>query len=179
MTRKPLMAKLKTLPGAAVATLATAALGAFVAYFAPRALDHLTGEDRPKVTLQTNPAAIDTFSDLPQWVVIPRGQQASGTPGPGCMGFHSWGAGLGGVEAPESNFRVVVQGGGDQVLISGIRARVLERKPPLEGTGFQCPSAGAAEIRAVNIDLDEPDPTGRIIKGGKERPVAFTVAENE
>jgi hypothetical protein len=179
MTRKRLIAKLKTLPGAALATLATAAVGAFVAYFAPRLLDRITGEDRPKISLETNPAAIDTFSDLPQWFVVPRGQHASGTPGQGCMGFHSWGADVGGVQAVESNFRVIVQGGGDQVLISGIRARVLERKPPLAGTGFECPTAGAAEIRAVRIDLDEPDPTGLVIEGDDEGAVAFTVAENE
>jgi hypothetical protein len=179
MTRKRLIAKLKTLPGAALATLATAAVGASVAYFAPRMLDRITGEDRPRVSLQTNPAEIDTFSDLPQWFLVPRGQQASGNPGQGCMGFHSWGASVGGVQAVETNLRVIVQGGGDQVLISGIRARVLDRKHPLAGTGFECPSAGAAEIRAVRIDLDEPDPTGQVIEGGDEGPVAFTVAENE
>lgn len=185
--KKSLASTLKTLPGALLAALGTALIGALVAYFAPGALDRLTGEDRLQVRLETNPATIDTFSELSQHALVPRGQRVSGDPGPGCGGFYSWISPFGGVPAGETNFRVIAQGGGDQTLISGIRARVIERNSPLSGTGFLCPSQAGLKVRAVALDLDEPTPTGQVVKygtgevveKGKGRPVAFTVSEDE
>jgi hypothetical protein len=60
-----------------------------------------------------------------------------------------------------------------------LRARVVARGPPVQGTGFQCPTAGDQEIRAVQINLDEPNPIGRVSKQGRQRPVSFTVSGDE
>jgi hypothetical protein len=185
--KKTLVSTLKTLPGAALAALATAVIGALVAYFAPGALDRLTGEDRLQVRLETNPATIDTFSSLSHYALVPRGQRVSGNPGEGCAGFYPWISDFGGVPAGETNFRVIAQGGGDQTLISGIRARVIERKPPLSGTGFLCPSQAGLKVRSVALDLDDPNPTGQVVEygtgqvveKGKGAPVSFTVSEDE
>ncbi len=167
------------MPGAVGAALLTAAVGTFVAYFAPRLLDQITGENDLEISLQTNPAAIDTFNDLSQELIVPRGNAVTGDPGQGCSGFSAWGAHVGGVRASRTDMRIIAQAGADQVSISGIRARMIQREPPLQGTGFVCPSAGAVEIRSVAIDLDEPDPTGRVVEGGKSEAVAFTVGEND
>jgi hypothetical protein len=185
--KRRLVSTLKTLPGALLAAFGTAVVGALVAYFAPSALDRLTGEDRLQVRLETNPATIDTFSALSQHALVPRGQHVSGDPGPGCAGFYPWVSAFGGVPAGETNFRVIAQGGGDQTLISGIRARVTERNQPLSGTGFLCPSQAGLKVRSVALDLDEPNPTGQVVEygtgevveKGKGRPVAFTVSEDE
>jgi hypothetical protein len=183
--KKSLASTLKTLPGALLAALGTALIGALVAYFAPGALDRLTGEDRLQVRLETNPATIDTFSSLSHYALVPRGQRVSGNPGEGCAGFYPWISDFGGVPAGETNFRVIAQGGGDQTLISGIRARVIERNPPLSGTGFECPTQAGLKVRTVALDLDEPNPTGQVVEyeAGevleKGKGVTFTVSEDE
>ena len=172
--------KLKTVPGAALGAIGVAVVGLVVTYFGPRLLDRLTAEDRPKISVRANPASIDTFSDQAQFLIVPYGRRAVGGPkGPGCSGFRSWGASVGGIPAGATNFRLIVQGGGAEVLISGMRAKVMSRKRPVPGTGFRCPGAGEAEIRAIRIDLDDPTPAGRVIRGGKKGPVSFTVAKDE
>jgi hypothetical protein len=183
--KKTLVSTLKTLPGALLAALGTALIGALVAYFVPGALDRLTGEDRLQVRLETNPATIDTFSSLSHYALVPRGQRVSGNPGEGCEGFYPWISDFGGVPAGETNFRVIAQGGGDETFIGGIRARVVERNPPLSGTGFLCPTQAGVKIRTVALDLDEPNPTGQVVEYAagegfeKGKEVAFTVSEDE
>jgi hypothetical protein len=178
-TKQALVGRLTTLPGAIAAALATGLVGALIAYFVPGILDRVTGEDRPRVSLQTNPATIDTFVNRSHHLIVPRGETMSGSPGRGCAGFYPWGDRIGGIPAGETNFRLIVQGGADQTLISGIRARVIERDPPLSGTGFVCPTQAGVEPRSLSIDLDEPNPIGKVLDNGKERPVAFTVSEDE
>ena len=182
---KSFVGRIKTLPGAIAVTVVTGLVGALIAYFVPGILNHVTGKDQLKVSLEDNPATIDTFHDVSQNLIVPRGHPLSGSPGPGCTGFHPWGETIGAVPAGETNFRLVVQGGGEQTLIEGIRARVIERDRPLDGTGFVCPSQAGLRPRSVCINLDEPSPIGQVVKytsvakrcAGK--PVSFTVSENE
>jgi len=176
---RALLKKLKTLPGAVAAAVATAVIGAGVAYIAPKILDSITGENSIKIDVQTNPAKIDTFSDLSQAFIVPTGNKATGSPGPGCTGFTPWAVATGGIRAGRTDLRLVAQGGDDPIFIGGIRARVLERDPPLKGTGYQCPSAGAVTIRDVVIDLDDPSPTGEVVAGNKTKSVSFTVGAGE
>jgi len=177
--------RIKTLPGVIMVTAVTGVVGALIAYFVPGLLNHVTGADRLKVSVQTNPATIDTFADVSHHLIIPRGQRLSGGPGRGCTGFYPWGARLGGVAAGETNFRLVLQGGGDQTVVSGIRARVIARDPPLKGTGFVCPSQAGLRPRSICIDLDEPTPIGEEVHYGTVakrcagHPVSFTVSANE
>ena len=174
-----IVARLKSLPRVALAAVGTAVIGALVAYFAPGLLDQVTGESRIQVSVERNPGAIDTFQNLTQRVVVPKGQRPSGSPGEGCAGFYPWSASFGAVPGGETNIRLVVQGGSEETLIGGIRARIIEREPPLTGTGLTCPTQAGVQIRQVLIDLDEPNPSGRLLEEGKFRPVAFTVADNE
>jgi len=177
--------RLKTLPGAIVVTIVTGLVGVLIAYFVPGILKHVTGEDRLQVSLERNPATIDTFRNVSEFLIVPAGRPLSGSPGPGCTGFLPWGTKLGGVSAGETNFRLVVQGGGEQTLIDGIRARIIERDRPLNGTGFECPAQAGLRPRSVCINLDEPNPIGQVVKYGTVakrcagKPVSFTVSENE
>jgi hypothetical protein len=177
--RRTLLQKLKTLPGALAAAVATAVIGAGVAYFAPKILDSITGKNSIKIDVRTNPATVDTFSDLSQTFIVPTANTATGSPGPGCTEFAPWAAAAGGVRAGRTDIRLVAQGGDDQIFIGGIHARVLERDPPLKGTGYECPSAGAVTIRDVVIDLDDPSPIGQVVAGNKTKNVSFTVGAGE
>jgi hypothetical protein len=179
--RRRIKKTLKTVPGKLAAAILTAVVGAAVAYFAPGILDSLTGKDEPQISVQTDPAKIDTFDDLAQMVIVPYSKHAGGNPGSGCDGFASWAEGVGGVDASRTDFRVVVQGGSETIYIGGIRARLLERSQALSGVGFRCPSAGAAEVRSVVIDLDQrgSNPAGVWVVGGSEKNISFTVAPGE
>jgi hypothetical protein len=179
--KRRLKAILKTAPGKVAAALLTALVGVGVTYFVPGLLDSLTGKDKLQISLQTNAAEIDTFSDLSRTVVVPFDEAATGSPGPGCIGFLPWATEVGGVRASRTDMRLVVQGGSEEIYIGGMRARVLARSRPLEGTAFQCPTAGAAEVRTVVIDLDQPGPEapGVWVVGDVERSISFTVAPEE
>jgi hypothetical protein len=181
-----LISSVSGVPKAVLAAVGTAVIGGLVAYFLPGALDEIRGKNHLQVSLEDNPATIDTFAGkVSHYLIVPQGQRVSGNPGPGCEGFIPWGRNFGGVDAAETNFRVVVQGGGEQTLIGGIRARILERNQPLSGTGFQCPTQQGLHPRPVCINLDEPNPIGQQAKYGvlhkscTGRPITLTVSENE
>jgi hypothetical protein len=184
-TKGGVISSLKGAPKAVVIAVATAVIGAIVAYFVPKILDQISGENRLHVRLESNPGTIDTFAGISERFIVPVGGKVGGNPGPGCSGFYPWATAVGGVSAGESNFRLVVQGGGDQTLIESIRARVVEREPPLNGTGVVCPAQGALRPRPVCINLDQPNPIGQVVqysefhKSCEGRPVSFTVAANE
>jgi hypothetical protein len=72
--------KLKTVPGAALGAIGVAVVGLIVTYFGPRLLKQLTAEDRPKISVRTNPASIDTFSDQAQFLTVPYGRRVVGGP---------------------------------------------------------------------------------------------------
>ncbi len=178
MRRRQLTKWLKTVPGIAGAAIVTALVGALIAYFVPKWLDDATGHNGIKVSVETNPAEIDTFNDLGQAVIVPNGETIDGSPGAGCGGFADWSKRVGAVRAGRTDIRLIVQGVGDQIAITGFRADVTERREPLSGTGVRCPSAGAGPVRSVVIDLDEPDPTGEV-KGSEDGSLYFKVGPNE
>lgn len=139
-----------------------------------------TLSDPLSFTVEDNPARIPTFNDFGEDLVIPRGTTIIGGPGQGCERFHPWGMRLGGVPARFSYLRLVVQGRASQaVLLAGMRARVIERRRPLVGTHLVCPSAGEAQIRSIDINLDEASPEGRYKTPTGTRPFGFTIAKNE
>lgn len=179
--RRKIKEALKTVPGKVAAALVTASVGAVVAYFAPGIIDSVTGNDELQINLQTNAGEVDTFDDLGSTVVVPFDKTAAGNPGQGCTDFLPWAAQVGGVRAARSDFRLVVQGGSEEVYIGGMRARLLERLQPLKGTAFRCPSGGAAEIRSVVIDLDQrgSGASGVWVEGDTEKAISFTVGPGE
>jgi hypothetical protein len=72
------------------------------------------------------------------------------------------------------------------VLLSSLRARIVERRAPLSGIPLVCgEAAGAAELRFIQLDLDrnpvvgihaELTDTMQVIR---RKPVAFTLKKNE
>ena len=139
-----------------------------------------TLSDPLSFTIEDNPARISTFNDFGEDLIIPKGNSIIGGPGQGCERFHPWGIGLEGVPARFTMLRLVVQGRESQaILIAGMRARVIERQPPLEGTHVVCPSAGEAQIRSIDIDLDKASPEGEYKTPSGTKPFGFTIKKNE
>jgi hypothetical protein len=139
-------------------------------------------------SVEANPAALGTFNDIGYALMVPRGARIiGGPPGEGCEQFHPWVAERGGVSAQSTFLRLVLQGKqSNAVLLSSLRARIVERRAPLVGTPLVCgEAAGAAEIRFIQLDLDRKPAVGvhaeltdtmRVVR---RRPVAFTLKKNE
>jgi hypothetical protein len=138
-------------------------------------------------SVEVNPARIGTFSDNGEALMVPRGAEIiGGPPGSGCTLFHPWVAKRGGVSAEDTYLRLVLQGRqSNAVLVSSLRARIVQRRAPLAGTPLVCPSAGGAEIRFVRLDLDKSPAAGvyaeltEDMSMVRRKPVAFTLKKNE
>ena len=130
--------------------------------------------------VEDNPAKISSFNDFGQELMIPKETQIVGGPGRSCTNFHPWGTKLGGVPAERTYLRLVVQGRTPSaMLIAGMRAKVVERRRPLVGTQLTCPSAGDAEIRSMDIDLDGASTEAEYRTSKGIEPFGFTLAKDE
>lgn len=164
--------------------VATAALTAGVSWAATELLKGARSEISPPaepiaLSVETNPAGTGAFADSPVTLVLPRRARIRGDPGPGCDGFRPWARAHGGVDAGATKLVLVVQGNVDEaVMISRIRATVLSRLSPLRGNGVECPPAGAAQFRALGLDLDREPPRVTYRSGGGA-PFGFTLANGE
>jgi hypothetical protein len=139
-----------------------------------------TSTDPVVFSIEENPAKIPTFSDFGEELVVPTGVTIVGGPGRACRNFHPWVTELGGVPARVAYLRLVAQGQeARSILLTGMRAKIVEREPPLQGTQLTCPSAGEAEIRSIDIDLDEPSPEAQYKTPQGIKPFGFTLAKNE
>jgi hypothetical protein len=139
-----------------------------------------TPTDPVVFSIEENPAKIPTFNDFGEELVVPTGVTIVGGPGRACRDFHPWGTQLGGVPARVAYLRLVVQGQeARSIVLTGMRAKIVEREPPLQGTQLACPSAGEAEIRSIDIDLDEPSPEAQYKTPEGTKPFGFTIAKNE
>jgi hypothetical protein len=139
-------------------------------------------------SIETNPTAIDTFNDFGEVLMVPRRARiVGGPPGDGCDRFHSWALDRGGVAATDTYLRLVIQGrDANAVLLTALRAKVLERRPPMAGIPLTCGAGGAgATIRYIRLNLDERPAVGRhgqmtddqgFVTG---KPFAFTLKRNE
>jgi hypothetical protein len=136
--------------------------------------------DPVRVTLFTNPAEIETFSDDGLAALVPPETRLTGTPGPGCRGFQPWVESLGGADVGMTRLRLVLRGNSsEEVLVERMRARVLERRDPAGGIPLKCPSAGAKDVRTVSIDLDSRDALGHYETLAGKKPLAFSLAKGE
>jgi hypothetical protein len=168
-TRRSPLRKLLSLPVLA----ATTALTAIVSWVVPRMLEG--SQPAVGVVVQDNPASFGTSSIV---AVFPRASDITGNPGQGCSTFHPWARRLGAVDVGETRVRVLAQGRRDvPIVISGLRAHVIERGPPQSGTAVVCPSAGVLQNRLITIDLDTPVPVAR--RAGPSPDFGFTLARGE
>ncbi|MDI5912414.1 MULTISPECIES: hypothetical protein [Streptomyces] len=131
------------------------------------------------VSVETNPAKIGGFSDQSIVGVVPIGTRPATGPGGGCSTFHDWLTKNGGVDAGKSKLQVAVQGSAShQVQINNLRVIVVKRDKPPPTVGLTCPSAGNANLRPIDIDLDQALPRAKY-KATDGRPFGFTVNKGE
>jgi hypothetical protein len=182
-TRKGWWQKLVSLPG----ILLTTGLTVVVSWAVTQALTSMQSHNREQeqldnpvsVSTESNPARVGGFSDLPMEMILPFNASSYTKPGTGCLKFHDYMAEHGGVDSGVTRLQVVVQGlASGQVLISDMRAVVVDRGKPLTGIPVRCPTAGAANIRAVTLDLDDPTPHAHYT-GRPREEFGFTVQQGE
>ncbi len=135
-------------------------------------------EDAVTISVQTNPQQVAPFSGEGVSVVMPPQTKVAPDPGEGCNDFHPTLTGAGGADADQTRLQVVVQGSATAaVLLSNLRAVVTKREQPLTGTVASCPSAGAAQIHSVRIDLDAQNAVAKLESSNDH--FGFTIAEGE
>jgi hypothetical protein len=139
-------------------------------------------------SVEPNPATIGTFSDIGYALIAPRGARIiGGPPGKDCAQFHPWVAEHGGVSAQSTFLRLVLQGKeSNAVLLSSMRARIVERRAPLTGIPMVCgAAAGAADIHFIYLDLDKRPALGvhadlnDSMQVVRRKPFGFTLKKNE
>jgi hypothetical protein len=170
------------MPGALFVLVVAALVSWSVPTYVPGILRDLSGAEPVNVELQTDPAAIDTFSDLNQSAVVPGEGEVAGALEEDCWTFHETVTRAGGVPAGSTRLRLTLTGQEpDGLLISGMRARVLLRAGPLQGKRIGCLGTigGLAEVRPIRINLDDPSPIARFDRGKGYAPLTFTLAEDE
>jgi hypothetical protein len=140
-----------------------------------------------RVSVQDDPAAIDTWSDDGMAMILPR-SAASGhvprtpdrPPGVGCDGLHGWARHLGGIDQERTKVRLIVQGDTDKaVIVTGISAQILAVRPKSNTVGVVCSSAGAIQPRTLFLDLDAPNPSAVYRVAGRKSPFGFTLRKGE
>jgi hypothetical protein len=165
-----------------IGALVTALIAWAVPTYVPRLFDDDSGDSRPPLAAQVNadPARIDVLSDAPQYAVLRRFSRENRPPGRGCDGFHAWVRDQGGASLRETPMRLTLRGQArEPVLVTGIRARVLDRARPSYPIRVTCPSAGQVEVRAAALRLDSPSPVATLVEDGRQRPLALTLRRGE
>jgi hypothetical protein len=170
--------KLLTVPGIAAAAAFTTA----VSWLATQLLVDVRGKidvrDPLSVNVKDNPARISGFNDQPIYGMIPADVRTTGSPGPGCTGFHDWLKLNGGMDAGATKLQLIVQGKvAKPVLISEMRVKVVQKLPPVAGIAVGCPPAAEASYRRIEIDLDADPP--RVRYQSEKKNFGFTVQAGE
>lgn len=172
--RRSPWSRILSLPGALVMVALTTVVTFGVTSLAGSVKERLDAGDPLSITVEGDPKFIAGVGDSGHSAVIPDYIPIAGSPGPlGCLGFHQWVRDNQGIDETTTFLQVVVQGNiDDSVLITGLRARILEERPPLRGVPVTCPTAGTVEFHQTSIDLDTKPPA---VSYSKIEPAPFGV----
>jgi len=148
-----------TVRTAVVAAAATAVVTLAAGYYAPGFFEAISGEDAVVISAGPN-------TEEPGWLMVFRDEvdpETAPPPGSSCSDARAWGNEHRGVSVGETELAVHLQGRRrGEVLITTMRARVLERGQPLRTALFEgCRGAGGRPTIGIGFDLDSPDPRAR------------------
>jgi hypothetical protein len=170
--------KLLTVPGIAAAAAFTTAVSWLATQFLLDLRTRIEIRQPLEVAVKDNPARISAFNDQPIYGVIPADVRTTGSPGPGCTGFHDWLKLNKGVDGGITKLQLVVQGKVEKpILISEMRVKVLHKLAPVTGIPVGCLPAANANYRAIEIDLDADPPRVKYLFDKKT--FGFTVQAGE
>ncbi len=168
---------------AALTTVVTGAVGYFVKFGLDRATTAMQSQEPLEVTLETDPSKISTFQGGAYEVFLPRAGLAAAAPSPPpeVTAFHDWAAARGAAASGTAMLRLIVQAKNAPVVLSSIRAHVVSRETIApDGVVLERPTAGAASIRRMAVDLDRDDATLQWQRrSGRVAPTTFTLEANE
>lgn len=172
--------RILSIPGALVMVALTTAVTFGVTSLAGSVKESLDAGDPLSITVEGDPKFIAGVGESGHSAVIPGDVPIAGSPGPmGCLGFHQWVRNNQGIDETTTFLQVVVQGNiDDSVLITGLRARVLQDEPPLKGVPVTCPTAGTVEFHQTRIDLDAKPPAVSY-SGSEPAPFGVTLGKGE
>jgi hypothetical protein len=135
------------------------------------------------VDVNDDPSTIDTFAAGSETLLLPttvRSQHASNPPEGFCSEFRTWALGLGGVDARQTEFRLVVQGNSSlPVVLVGMSAQILRRVPTSQSLPVACATAGNATVRSIQINLDAHPPLADYRSTNGTKPFAFTLNKGD
>jgi hypothetical protein len=121
----------------------------------------VTGQEPIDVTVQSDPLSFarDPLVGDPEYL-IPRPPNQIPIPPGDAEARDRWAAGLGGVDATWTDVQVTVTGrSSEPVILTNLRIRLLQRRPPLEGTHIIYGEIGdTVYARWVEVALDESPP---------------------
>lgn len=149
--------------GAALAAVTAVVIQALTGAFTSLGSDLwalVTGQEPIEVTVSSDLSfARDPLVGDPEYV-IPRPPDQIPIPPEDPEARDVWAAGLGGVDAMWTDVQVTVTGrSSEPVILTNLRIRVVERRPPLEGTHVIYGEIGdAVYARWVEVALDESPP---------------------
>jgi len=163
--------------------LFTALLGWSISYYLPGLLSDSSKPPPIATDVIDNPSLIDTFSEAPQTILLPgvRNLRAANPPFPFCDQFRSWAIGLGGIDAGQTRFRLIVQGDSDlPVVLNGMSARIIRRiSTRAASVPVECGTAGEVTVRSIQINLDASPPLADYRSAYGTKPFAFTLNKGE
>ena len=166
------------LAAAGGAALLTAVIGVVVAKTGDRTVEEIGKPSLPiSINLVSDPADIPAFNDTGEYVLVPAhpGRTAAPPDGDPCSaegGLRRWARPLGDIDSRQSRVRLALQGhSAKPVLVTGVYAHVLTRRPIQNLIELECLPAGQASPRDMLLDLDTGRPMARDVEGGK--PVPF------
>ncbi|PJN30964.1 hypothetical protein CG747_45395 [Streptomyces sp. CB02959] len=165
---------LRTIPGLAASTIVTTLAAAAATAVFTGAVHLWPASSKVFLSAETDPMRLDAEGDLIQ--LVPAARFDGTEPREGCAGFWNWARARDGVDEGRTTMQLTVtNSGSNTVLITGIRAEVVSRRPVSHVVVTECTTQGEAKVHSVNIDLDKPQPRGFYDKAGKSVPPDFTV----
>jgi hypothetical protein len=168
--RRPIWRRLLTGPRIIIGAVVAAFIGFAVPLFSPGLVDRFMSGSPVRYD-----SAFDPFGETAVVWAFPESLQGIKPPAihPN-EGMLKWFVDRGGVQVGESAVKVVIEGRRvSKVTITGLRAHVLQRQPPLRGTLFYLPAQGAYDNSKVGVDLDAPVPSARRMEDGELRAPFF------
>lgn len=116
--------------------------------------------DPLETTVTLRPVDYRKQNYVPFGVLFPRPHDEVEIPEDAFIGEDSWAYDLGAIDAGKTQVEIILQGATDTpVILRGLDVRVLDRRPPLEGTYLDWLGGDALDIRYIDVDLDHDPPT--------------------